>query len=340
MHTPVHRNLRAFLPSGPGTDRRSPLRGGSSLRRVLTRLWASLLIVTCALGGAPAAEAQPVSIGKGDVEVIASFGEARALAGDPAGLLYVADAQSSTVVVLTARGRVRQTVGGAGTRAGLFDGPADVDPTNGLSLWVADAGNGRLQHFSENLKFLESLPVGRIDPADGRQSRQPVFDVGRDGSDVRAEGEPVAVFSTTANELFAIDARQSAVLKWDAQRRPERVIGGFEAQRGTLQQPVALAMAEERLFVADRALAALLVYDRFGTYIETLRPVPLQTVQSLSTEANRLWVATESRIHALTADGRVEGTYEVDLGVPVVDVVARPSVLFMLTSKALYRYQR
>ena len=336
MHTQIHpgSHSSAFCATGTGS-RVAPVSCN-----VFIPLLAGLLIAAWTAGNAATVQAQPRRIAEEDVDAIATFGEARALAADPAGLLYVADAQASTVVVLTPTGQIRQTVGGPGTQAGRFDGPADVDPTNGLSLWVADAGNGRLQHFSENLRFLESLPVGRIGPADGPQSRQPVFDVGRDGSDVRAEGEPVAVFSTTANELFAIDARQSTVLKWDAQRRPERVIGGFDARRGRLQQPVAIAMAKERLFVADRALDALLVYDRFGTYIETLRPVSLQAVQSLAVERDRLWVATATHVHALTPGGSVKKTYEVDLDAPVVDVVVQPSVMYLLTSATLFRYQK
>jgi hypothetical protein len=273
-----------------------------------------------------------------NVREIATFGAARGVAVDPSGRLYVADGRASTVVVLTPGGRVEHTLGGAGTGAGQFDGPADVDPTNGLSLWVADAGNGRLQHFSENLRFLESLPVGRVDPASGPQSRQPVFDVGRDGADVRAEGEPVSVATTSANELFAVDARQSVVVKWDAQRRPERVVGGFQEREGALQAPVALALDDTRLYVADRARGAVLVYDLFGTYRRALRlseDASLGDVQSLTVHRGRLWIVTSTHLHAVTPQGEPVRSIPVTLPSPLVDAAFHDGRVFLLTTTRL-----
>ena len=81
--------------------------------------------------------------------VLARFDNARALAVDPRGRLYVADAARDVVSVLGPGGRQKMVLGGSGTRAGEFDTPSDVDPSNGQVILVADAYNGRVQRFSE-----------------------------------------------------------------------------------------------------------------------------------------------------------------------------------------------
>ncbi len=293
----------------------------------------SLLLLSMA---AYAAAAQPADTLVAQATELARFREARALAVDPAGRLYVVDAGQDAVLQLDAGGRTLAVVGGPGSGEGEFDQPADVDPTNGLVLVVADAGNSRLQRFSRTFLPLESLPVARIDRfTPGAATR--TAHIGQQGSVAEADGRPVAVATSSANETFAVDAAQKIVLKWDASRRFERAVGGFDAGEGALVDPVALAADAQTLFVADRGQAAVLVYDLFGGYVRTLAPGRAADVQALNVAGGRLWIVLPRRILVYETRGRLLRTLDVDLGEPLVDALRFGDAAYLLTPTRLLR---
>lgn len=315
----------------------------------MAALGALVLVVAfgVAFGVAPAGAQEapptpwPEAVTAASVERLARVDRGAALGVDPRGRLFVVDAGRGAVLVRDRDGTPLFTLGGPGTRAGEFDAPADVDPTNGLTIFVADAGNGRIQRFSDDGQFLEALPVGRVDPASDRFGRQPVYDAGRDGADARAEGEPVAVVSTSANEVYAVDARRGSVVRFDAQRRPEPVAGRDGAPRGGLAEPVALALdARGRLYVADRARAHIRVYDVFGEPVATLHPVPTPDVRALVVRGDALWIVEPDRVVVSTREGTLVRTVPVTLDAPLVDVAASRGAegdsVYLLTETALY----
>lgn len=307
------------------------------VHRTRVGVWMGVAMLLLWCGGVTdvAAQRGPDAITERDVRPLAEFGDARSLGVDPRGRIYVTDARSNAVTILDPRGRVLEVLGGTGRRATEFDEPADLDPTNGLAFWVADAGNGRLQQFSDDLRFLEALPVGRVDPGGGLRSRQPAFDVGRDGNDVRADGRPVAVVTSSANDVFAIDAREGVVLAWDARRRQTLLVERGRRQ-GVVQDPVALAIAgDRRLFVADRGLEAVMAFDLFGSFLTRIQPEPMPDVRALATHDGMLWIVRPSRIYVCHPDGRVEHTLDVDLGAPLIDVQPTRRGIFLLTATQL-----
>lgn len=279
-------------------------------------------------------EALMPPIQEAEVESIATFAEARSMGVDLNRILYVTDVRRSTVTAVAPDGRVLVTLGGRGTEAGAFDEPADVDPTNGLEIFVADAGNGRVQHFSRNGKYVEALPIGRVDPGNRTSARQPLFDTGRDGSDARADGRPIAVASTPNGDVFVLDARENAVIRFDRQRRPEPFAGGFDAREGRLVEPVAMAVSGQTVFVADAGMGGIVVYDRFGTPEGRIRLD--QTPRSLSVVGNTLWAVSPDRI--LVIDMRrqqIVGQIPVRLNEPMVDAVRVDRTLALLTPTRL-----
>jgi DNA-binding beta-propeller fold protein YncE len=266
--------------------------------------------------------------------VIARFRDARALAVDPLGRLYVADAGRDVVRILDRDGAALGTLGGVGTRAGEFDGPADVDPTNGQTVWVADAGNGRVQHVSAEGLYLETLPVG---PSVLEGGEQRFLDDGRDGAAVQGDGRPIAVASTSGDAVVAIDGRHDLLLKWDAQRRPERLIGSV-GRGDAPQRPVALALdGPRRLYVADRAQEAVLVYDLFGTFLRRLDTPPLPRLRALTVHDGRLWIVCAERVYVWSPDDRTT-TYDPNVEPALVDVAPRGDDVFLLTATRLYRH--
>jgi DNA-binding beta-propeller fold protein YncE len=285
-------------------------------------LWGVLL-----LGAAPeAAGGQVASVST----EVARFQEARAMAVDPTGRLYVADAGRDVVRLFDSSGAEVAVLGGSGIRAGEFDGPSGLDPTNGQTLLVADAGNGRVQRFSAELQYLEAVPVG----ASFGTPEQRVFDDGRDGGDVQGDGRPIAVVSTDGDETYVIDARAASVLTFDAQRRPERVI----APSSRLRRPVALALGtDRRLYVADADRAAVYAYDRFGSYLRTLPLPELSAPRALTVVEGRLWVVCADRIVVWAPEAETVRARPVALDAPLVDAARWEGTLYLLTERRLVR---
>ena len=270
--------------------------------------------------------------------VVARFRDAEAVASDPKGRIYVADAGRDVISIFEpSEGETLHegAIGGPGTRVGEFDRPADVDPTNGLTVLVADAGNGRLQRFSEEGQFLEAIPVG---PSLRSGAEQRFFEDGRDGSEIQGDGRPVAVASTSSNEIFVIDERDGVVVKFDAQRRFAGEIGTSYGRRGALQTPVALATGRNReLYVADRAAEAVFVYDFFGTFLRRLQTPKVPSVSALEWVRDRLWIVCSDRIVVWNPAAGATQTRMVTLDEPLVDAVRENSVVYLLTPTRLLR---
>jgi hypothetical protein len=147
----------------------------------------------------------------------------------------------------------------------------------------------------------------------------------------------VAVASSSGDDTFVIDGRNGVVLKWDDQRRPERILGAVGGGEGNPQQPVALALADtRRLYVADRGQQAVLEYDLFGTYVRRLSTPPLPDIQSLALYRDVLWIVCDERVVRWRSDGTTT-EHAVDLPAPLVDAARRGEDLFLLTATTLYR---
>ncbi len=295
-----------------------------------------LIACLAVLGVAGAAQAQPADTLVTEAVVLARFEEARALAVDPQGLLYVADAGRDAVVRLDEDGLLRDMLGGPGTLEGRFSEPADIDPTNGLVFVVADAGNSRLQRFSRDFLHLESLSVGRLQQDERTGRGQPTAPFGQANRLGLADGTPIAVATSRANETFAVEAGRNVVLKWDAARRFERVIGGFDERDGRLVAPVALAVDENSLYVADRGRAAVLVYDHFGGFVRTLAEGLAREVCAVTVFGDEIWIVLPERLLVFHRRGRLARVFDVRLGEPLVDVGRRGGLTYLLTPSRLY----
>ncbi|GAB5518414.1 MAG: NHL repeat-containing protein [Rhodothermales bacterium] len=296
-----------------------------------------LLVGTLLLGGVQAVHAQDTLSIRLDTTPLATFRDARALALDPMGRRYVVDAGRDAVVVLDTLGRGLRTLGGPGAGAGTFDEPHDVDPTNGLSLVVADAGNGRLQRLSREGAWLGELvlPGERLNAGEVRQGfeRETAFDD-------QGDGQPVGVIVASDRSVFAIDAQHAQLVKWDADGRVERLIGDFGAARGRLSAPVAMAMVNETVWVADADLEAVLVYDAFGTFMRTVGQGIIQDPHAVVNLGRSVGVVMPSHILVFEPTGRLARRILIDAPAPVMDVALTSRHLLVLTRIALYAVPR
>lgn len=286
--------------------------------------------------GTGATAAQPTDTLQASAQLLARFDEARRVAVDPAGKLYVADTGRDGVVRLRPDGGIEAILGGPGAGEGQFDDPMDVDPTNGLVLIVADAGNGRLQRFSRDFLFLEALPVPAARGLVQGRARSLSYRPDDSEVDDPAEGRPIAVVSTASNETFAIDELQGQVLLWDAARRLVDVIGGFGAGVGRLIQPVALAADDRALYVADQGHDAVLVYDLKGQYMTTFAAGQARDVQSVAVAQEEVWIVLPELLLVYDQQGRLLRRVRVLVDEPLQDVAVRGEQIWVLTATALY----
>ncbi len=226
--------------SGPpaGSD---PARLGTEVGRLAPRRsagralgLAALLAVAACAGPAPAPGAR--------------FQDARALAVTPDGTVWVVDADA---VVALRGGVVVRRLGGVGTADGGFLDPVDVDPTNGLTIFVADRAAGAVLQFTAEGRLVRSLAVPDLDPA---QIVRPSV-----GEAARRRGTPVAVAAGSGGVVYVAEAGRRQVLALDPDGAVQRVVGA-----GVLSDPVDLAVDDETLWVADAGRGGLQAFDAFG----------------------------------------------------------------------------
>lgn len=260
-------------------------------------------------------------------EIVAHFSEAQALEIDPEGLLYVAT--MTEVVQLGQDGRIRASLDG--TSAGVFGDISDVDPGNGLIWVIADAENGHLLRFSKELLHLESIRVPRS--VNVELERSPRLDL-YDGLKT-ALGRPISIAVGSTGAMFVIDASTQQVLKWDSSRRLERSIGEFGAGAGELVEPISLSTDTSLLYVADRALGLVKVYDYFGGHVRNLKAT--QEVASVTVAGAEVWIIMPQAIWIYDNRGTFLRQVVVELDSPLLAAIPISEHILLLTSTRLLR---
>lgn len=286
------------------------------------------------VSGAGQAIAQPVDTLRAIPLPGSDFVDAHAIGVDPFGVIYVADAGRDVVYTMNGHGERLAVLGGPGSRKGAFDDPVDVDPTNGLVLYVADAGNRRIQIFSRSGAYLGAVPLMRTgEDVSARVTYRRQDEAAADYS----SGIPAAVATSSANEIFAVDMDRGVVRKWDQDRRPAGVIGGIGAGRGVLVDPVDIAVGADRLlYVADRNAESLMVYDQYGTFVRTIG-AGLAGLRAVVVDGGRVYAVLPHSLVAYDETGRFERRLEIDMDTHIVDVAAgTDGTLYVLGVQRIY----
>ena len=282
---------------------------GGVLRRPALAL--GLAFAACA----PAPPAAPAPPG--------AFEDARAL-GVAAGVLYVVDGAASAVLVLTSDRAPLGVLGGAGTGDGALLDPTDVDPTNGQAVFVADPGSGTVTHFTAEGRAAETVAVPEVDAS--RLARA----VGPDLRDL-PRGRPTAVAAAPDGVLYVVEAERGVVLRLDAQRRVERVLGA--GGEGALRDPLDLAVGDDgTLYVADLGRGGVQTFDPFGSPGRFL-PTPEGGPVAVSVSGDLVVVVAPQAV-AVHGRGGLDRALTWD-GAPLVDAALAGGVLVGLTRTRL-----
>ncbi|CAN5619804.1 NHL repeat-containing protein [soil metagenome] len=292
-----------------------------------------MLAISLASGCVPQAVTaveEPMPIG--DLVMVVQEGAALAAVGSS---LYVVDRAAATLTELRQddSGALRSALafGGRGSGDYALMDPGGLDPTNGLVFLIADAGNGRIQRIGHDGRWLGSVAVPPAEPGGMRPSDR--RDAGRSGE---GAGRPIDVAMTPDGSFFVIDESRRAVAQISSAGRLERLIGADGPN--TLGNPVSLVIGNDsRLYVADRDLAAVGVFDVFGTFLRfipaegigMLRSVSISTDYLIIVGAEGIAVHHESRgfLDTLHFGGRRD----------LVDAAIMDGSIYILTTGGIHR---
>ncbi|HEX9953521.1 MAG TPA: hypothetical protein VGB53_17285 [Rubricoccaceae bacterium] len=285
--------------------------------RLAFALWSGLALAACA--APPIAPGLPVAAALTETREAARFVDARAVASDASGRLYVADAGRAQVVVFAPAGTVAAVLGGPGTADEALAEPVDVDPTNGQAVYVADAATGRVVRFTAERRAAEAIPIPDTagDALDART-------VGAAGDAPR--GRPVGVAAGAGADLVVAEARRSVVLVLDAARRVQRTVGPFRALAGLASD------ARGRLFVLDGGTVR--TFDPFGASGPDLDTRAVGPVRGVSVADEFVLAAGDTGV-AVFRVRTGEALAVVPSSVPLVDATAAGGVVWGLTRTGL-----
>ncbi len=289
-------------------------------------LWTGLLLVF-----PPVCGAQVDRRALSPAQAIHRFDDARDLAVDDQGAVYVLEGETATITIISDRGTTERSLTATDATGEAFSEPEALDPTNGLTIIVADPGRGELQWFSRSFRLLETRALVR---STARQSHRSGYGAAEDELGGGA-GRPIAVAATARDEVFAIDENDGIVFRWDPSGRFSGVIGA--GGEGRLVDPIDLSAADELLFAADAEQRVVAVYDRFGSYVRRISIGANDWMQAISSFGGRLYLTMPREIIVYTTRGRLIARHPVELDEPLVDCVRTNDALYLLTQTSLYQ---
>lgn len=267
---------------------------------------------------------------------LAVFNQASSIGVDPAGRIYVTDSADHVLRIMSGDGKNVFVLGGPGAGEGEFDEPLGVDPTNGLVIVVADAGNNRLQRFTRTFQLIESIPLYGQGPEPvgaGVRSRAELPTQG--GTE---PGRPIAVVVGDANEIFVVDESRSALAQFDSSRRLKGFIGAA-GDYGRLLDPIDAALFGESLAVGDRGLRSIVIFDQFGGYVTELGSGLLENLSGLYAAEKTLLAAYGTRVAVFNLAGRKLADIGIQINEPIRDVAINGNDLLILTRRELLAFE-
>lgn len=229
----------------------------------------------------------------GRVRTDHSFRDARSLAVDPAGTVYVADAGENKLFRIDVDGKAEKSIGGYGWGELEFDGPVGISASNGLDIFVADRGNHRIQRFNRKLEYIATLFT--------RDSDQ----------QTQRFGYPMGVAVTRVGDVLVCDGENRRVVRFSRFNRFEQSIGGFDAGRGRLHDPRDIAITtDNQILVLDGD--KVVVYDEFGNYMRTIGAGLIESGTGMSISDSLLLLADASGVLGFDLTGKILGKITTD----------------------------
>lgn len=174
-----------------------------------------------------------------------------AIALDSHGAVIAVDTAASRVWELAPDGAVLHQWGGPGSGPGAFNVPAGVTVDSRGRVYIADAGNARIQVFSSRGHFQHAIALAA--------------EAGSSG----ITPYPFGLAIDAHDNLYVADALLDTVFKLSPQGRLLARIGSSGSGRGQLRSPEAVALDRQgRVYVADTGNNRVEVFSGDGALLQ------------------------------------------------------------------------
>ena len=146
--------------------------------------------------------------------------------------------------LLLAAGRtLGKTLGGFGSGDYQFNGPTDIDATNGLKIYISDTGNNRVQIYDRRFQFLSTIDGSMI-------------------SGIR-RFQPTQLVVNEFGELFVFDTYSNSILRFDENGS---LISSFKPVNGLI--PDEIVLVNEQLELTDAKKGVIQIMSQNGLSVE------------------------------------------------------------------------
>ncbi len=211
-------------------------------------------LVVLDASGAPKFTIGEAGVGGSDNE---HFSDARGVAFDPQGNIFVGDCANHRVQVFHSSGVYSATLGSFGQGDDQFSCPKGVAFDSQGNLYVADAGNARVQIFNNTLTYSATLGVTGVSGDDNAHFNNP--------SDVAVDA---------AGNIYVADAYNERVQKFNSSLAWQATLGvtgecGYDFAH--LCVPFGVAVdGNGNLYVVEYWNPRVQVFDPAGAYLTTI----------------------------------------------------------------------
>jgi DNA-binding beta-propeller fold protein YncE len=248
-------------------------------------------------------------------------------------LVAVADGGNHRILVMTELGFFQDYFGGQGKKPGFLVSPAGLAMSPEGDLWVADAGNHRIQKLRALREDITAV-LG-----------QPLAVVGRRGSRPGELESPAGLAVDSRGNLYVADRGNHRIQKLSPQGKPLAAWGSRGAEPGHFESPAGIAVGPKDLvYVADTGNHRVQVFDASGRLLRTWGSRgkgagQLESPQGVAVDAaGRVYVADtgNDRIQKFDPSGRAlatagcPGTKSGELRRPVAVALDRDGYLYVV----------
>ena len=209
---------------------------------------------------------------------IRQFRQPRGIDVGPDGRIYVVDAGSDLLAVISPSSRKIESLGGSGWRVGEFNRPMDVahNPLTPSQVYLLDSGNDRVQ---------------KGDLIEGRFSIV--------GSQTLSLSSPRGLDVDTMGNLYVADTGNHRVIRFNP------MTGNLmELLVGQLREPLDVSVGQRSIYILDGS--TLFVCDRLGNMTASLKLPPDGEYSSVCAWRSGAMVADRNGRLILTDDRRIQ----------------------------------
>ena len=218
-------------------------------------------------------------------------------------------------------------IGGKANRIEGFLNPVEMVLRNRQNLFLLDDIERRIFLLNPNLRVSEA-----VDFADFRPGGRPW-----EGEEVY----PVSFDVAPAGEFFVLNQLNNRILKINSFGEVESEFGGLDYGEGALYAPVSVAVDDQNyVYVADTTAQELTVFDLFGVYRYTRRPVaPFRWTRAVVAGPLLMCIAPEA-LYLEPLRGGTGHSWEAPPDQVLHDVASNRDFLFLLLENAVHLYPK